>query len=102
MRGTGVRAQHHEQVREVGYGEAEMSGGVIVGPGLPEVLGPAPGNVEPRRHLRDLEAGGDDDDVVSTQLAVRGDDALGRETLYGIGDQLDIRLRERPEPVIVE
>ncbi len=33
MRRAGIRTEHHEEIRKVRYGEAEIGGRIVVGPG---------------------------------------------------------------------
>ena len=102
MRRARIGTEHDEQVRKIRHGEAEIGGRIVAGPGLLQILAAAPGDVEPRRHLRDLEAGGDHDDIRRTKFAVRCDDALARKIIDPVGDQFDVRFCQGLEPVVVE
>src|SRR5215217_9358792 len=56
MRGTRIRTEHHEEIWKVRHGETEIGSRVIVGPRCLEIFAVTPADVEPCRHLRDLEA----------------------------------------------
>ena len=102
MRRTRVRTQHHEQVRKVRHGEAEIGGRIVVGPALFEVLAIASADIEPRCHFGDLEACRDHDDIGRTQLAIGRNDAVSGKVVDLVGDQFDVRPGQCFEPVIVQ
>src|SRR2546421_774308 len=86
MRRACIGAEHHEEIRKVRYRESEIGCRVVVGPRRPEILAVTPADVETCRHLRDLEAGGDHDDVGRPQLAVGSNDAVLYEMVDLVGD----------------
>jgi len=58
-----IGTEHAEEIRKARHGQSEIGGGIVVGPLLPEVATVAPGDVEARRHLGNLEAGRDHDAI---------------------------------------
>ena len=102
VRRSRIGTEHAEEIWTARHGQAEKGGRIVVGPFLPEIAAVAPGDVEARRHLGDLEAGRDHDDIGAPQFAVRRYDAFGGKMIDRVGDKLNVRLRQRPEPIVVE
>jgi hypothetical protein len=96
MRRTGIGAEHAEEIRKVRHGEAEISGRIVASPDLAEILAVAPRDIKTCRHLRDLEAGRDDDDIRGPQLAVGRYDAIPTGMINGIGAK--VRSSEDSQP----
>src|SRR5665213_1924780 len=97
-----IRAEHAEQVWEVRDGEAEIGRRIVAGPFVAQISAAAAGDVEPRRHLGDLEAGRDHDDIERPLPSVNRQDAVMREAVDPVADEFYVRPGQRLEPAIVE
>src|SRR5436190_9755058 len=63
MRRTGVGTQHAEEIREIGYSQAEIGSWIVVCPDIPQVFAVASADIETRCHFRHLESGRNHDDI---------------------------------------
>src|SRR3954452_25104916 len=76
MRWTGIGTKHAEEIRKIGYRQAEISGWIVVCPDIPQVLAVASADIETRCHFRHFESGRNHDDIRGPQFAIARNDAI--------------------------
>ena len=99
---AGVGTEHAEEVRKIRHRQAEIGGWIVVRPCIGKLLAVGSRDIETRRHFRDLEPGRDHDHLRAPQFLVGRHDAIAREVIDRVRNQLHIRFGQRPEPAIVE